>query len=124
MNSREEQISNLVKRAFQAYELKDRSLLESLLSDKLVFTSPHDHRIDKATYFERCWPFSQQVRAYHFIKIMVQYNQAFVLYECRSLSGIKFRNIEFFTIEGDKIREIEVYYGSIPASHPSVGVIN
>jgi len=41
-------------------------------------------------------------------------NEAFVLYEREPKAGAKFRNTEFFRIEGKKIKEVEVYFGSLP----------
>ena len=41
-------------------------------------------------------------------------NEAFILYDCKIKSGDRSRNTEFFTIEGDKIKEVEVYFGSAP----------
>ena len=33
-------------------------------------------------------------------------------YHCVAKSGKSFRNIEYFTFEGDRIRRIEVYFGA------------
>lgn len=41
---------------FEAFLEQDRDAAEKLLGDEFTFTSPYDDRIDKATYFERCWP--------------------------------------------------------------------
>jgi ketosteroid isomerase-like protein len=54
-------ISDLVRKCFSAYELKDRRIIEDLLSDDFTFTSPLDdfarrtlrERIDRAEYFKR-----------------------------------------------------------------------
>jgi hypothetical protein len=48
--------SDLVRKYFSAYENKVRKAVESLLTDDFVFTSPYDYRIDRETYFKRCWP--------------------------------------------------------------------
>jgi ketosteroid isomerase-like protein len=48
--------SDLIRKYFSAYENKDRKAVESLLTDDFVFTSPYDYRVDRETYFERCWP--------------------------------------------------------------------
>jgi len=50
--------SELICKYFSAYENKDRKAVESLLSNDFVFTSPYDYRIDRETYFKRCWPCS------------------------------------------------------------------
>jgi ketosteroid isomerase-like protein len=47
-------LTKLIPIYFKAYETKDRSALESTLSDDFTFTSPHDDHIDRATYLERC----------------------------------------------------------------------
>ena len=49
--------SELIRKYFSAYENKDRKTVESLLSNDFVFTSPYDHRINRETYFKRCWPY-------------------------------------------------------------------
>jgi hypothetical protein len=41
-------------------------------------------------------------------------NEAFILYDGKTKTGGRSRNTEFFTIEGNKIREVEVYFGSAP----------
>jgi len=39
-------------------------------------------------------------------------DEAFVRYECELKDGARFRNTEYFRIEGNKIREVEVCFGS------------
>ena len=51
--------AEIVKRAYRAYVDKDRSAIERLIADDFRFTSPLDNRIDRKTYFERCWPNSR-----------------------------------------------------------------
>jgi hypothetical protein len=53
-------VADLVRQCFSAYVSKDRQALEQLLSDDFRFHSPHDPDIDKKTYFEKCWPFSER----------------------------------------------------------------
>jgi ketosteroid isomerase-like protein len=52
--------SDLIRKYFSSYENKGRKTVESLLSNDFVFTSPYDHRINRETYFKRCWPYSEQ----------------------------------------------------------------
>lgn len=49
-----------------------------------------------------------------FIKIIAEGSEAFVIYECESGNNKKFRNTEFFKFDGEKIREVEVYFGDAP----------
>jgi ketosteroid isomerase-like protein len=105
-------VADLIQQYYAAYEHKDRSAIEPLLTDDFSFSSPRDDHIDKATYFGRCWPNSERIRAFHIEKLFEKGNEAFVLYELEPITGAKFRNTEFFRIEGSKIREVEVYFGS------------
>jgi hypothetical protein len=38
-------------------------------------------------------------------------NEVFVKYVCRTKKGKAFRNVEHFTIKGDKIAALECYFG-------------
>jgi ketosteroid isomerase-like protein len=104
-------VSDLVRKYFSAYESKDRKVVEDLLSDDFTFSSPHDDHIGKTNYFERCWPYSEKVHAFHIEKLFEQGNGAFVRYECEPKAGVRFRNTEFFRIEENKIKEVYVYFG-------------
>ena len=106
--------SDLIRKYFSAYENKDRKAVESLLSNDFVFTSPYDYRIDRETYFKRCWPYSEQSPTYEIEKMLERGNEAFILYGCKIKNGGRSRNTEFFIIDGDKIKEVEVYFGSVP----------
>ena len=86
--------------------------VESLLTNDFVFTSPYDYRIDRETYFKRCWPYSEKSPTYGIEKLFEKGNEAFILYDCKTKNGGSSRNTEFFTIEGSKIKQIEVYFGS------------
>ena len=68
--------SDLIRKYFSAYEDKDRKAVESLLSHDFVFTSPYDYRIDRETYFKRCWPYSEQSPTYEIEKMLERDNEA------------------------------------------------
>jgi ketosteroid isomerase-like protein len=104
-------VSDLVLNCFAAYQSKDREAIEGLLSDDFTFTSPYDDHIGMAAYFERCWPNSDKMRAFRVMKLFEQGNDAFILYEAQFGSEVV-RNTEFFRTEGDKIKAVEVYFGS------------
>ena len=106
--------SALIRQYFSAYETKDRQALESLLNDNFTFGSPHDPHIDRLTYFERCWPNSRNTDAFHIEKLFEKGDEAFVLYECKPKSGAPFSNTEYFRLEGGKVSEVRVFYGSLP----------
>jgi hypothetical protein len=106
--------SDLIRKYFSAYESKDRTAVEALLTNDFVFTSPYDYRIDRETYFKRCWPYSEQSPSYEIEQMLESDNEAFILYDCKIKNGGRSRNTEFFTIEGNQIKEIEVYFGFAP----------
>lgn len=105
-------VSALVREYFATYESKDRKALEGLLSDDFTFSSPLDDQISKKKYFERCWPNSEHHRVFLIEKLFEEGNEAFVTYECERTDGARFRNTEFFRIEGGRIAHIDVYFGS------------
>ena len=97
---------------FDAYKRRDRAALEQLLADDFRFTSPYDHNIDRATYFERCWPTSVLIREQVIERVVVAGDEAFVTYRASMQEGVKFRNTEFFTFHGDRIKSVDVYFGA------------
>jgi hypothetical protein len=105
-------LTELIRIYFKTYETKDRPALESTLSDDFTFTSPHDDHIDRGTYLERCSPNSRHTKAIRIRKLFDQGNEGFVLYDLEPDNGQSFRNTEFFTGSGGKIKTVEVYFGS------------
>jgi hypothetical protein len=70
--------------------------------------------INFGIWVQRCWPNSETISVFHIEKLFEKGNEAFVRYECERIAGPKFRNAEYLIIEGDKIKEVEVYFGSLP----------
>jgi ketosteroid isomerase-like protein len=102
----------IIRAIFAAYLSNNRKLVEDALSDDFRFTSPYDDEIDKATYFDRCWRVADWIERQDLETIMVDGEAAFVTYRCVAKDGKSFRNTEFFTFEGDRIRRIDVYFGA------------
>ena len=59
----------LARDCYGAYESGDRRVVEELLTDDFTFYSPPDPGIDRATYFERCWPNSELIEAFEFKRL-------------------------------------------------------
>jgi ketosteroid isomerase-like protein len=93
---------DIIRAIFAAYLSDDRKAVEAALTEDFRFTSPYDDRIDKATYFERCWRNSDWIERHELEKIFVEGNEAFVTYRCVAREGKSFRNTEFFSFDGDK----------------------
>lgn len=51
----------LIECYYRAYEDSDRSAIEPVLHPDFTFTSPQDDRIDRDTYFQRCWPGHERI---------------------------------------------------------------
>ena len=108
----DKKLSDVVRAYFDAYESENRVVAEELLADGFTFTSPNDDAIDRATYFERCWPQGDAAREQKIEKILVDGNKAFVTYSCAIGNGRSFRNTEFFTFSGERIASVDVYFGA------------
>jgi ketosteroid isomerase-like protein len=101
----------LARDAYGAYESGDRSVIEELLTDDFTFYSPADVGIDRATYFERCWPNAELIETFEFKRLVEAGDEVIVTYESRKIDGSRFRNTEVLTFEGDRISMAEVYFG-------------
>jgi ketosteroid isomerase-like protein len=106
----------LVREAYGAYESGDRNVLERLLTDDFEFSSPPDPKLDRAQYFERCWPNAQTIQAYDFVRLAEDGDEVIVTYEATKIDGRRFRNTEVLTFRGDQLCRAEVYFGwDLPA---------
>jgi ketosteroid isomerase-like protein len=103
--------SDLAHTSYTAYETGDRTVVEELLADDFVFFSPADVGIDRATYFERCWPNHEHIASFEFERLVEAGDEVFVTYEARKTDGKRFRNTEILTFRGDKLTKAEVYFG-------------
>ena len=101
----------LVRDCFGAYESGDRSVVERLLADDFTFSAPPDVGIDRATYFDRCWPNSGTTERFEYKRLFETDGEVVVTYEATRTDGTRFRNTEIFGFTGDKISSVEVYFG-------------
>jgi ketosteroid isomerase-like protein len=102
----------LIKEYYAAYEKKDWNLLESILADGFTFSSPAgDNHINLKTYKEKCWPNSENTKRFDLERIMVDGDDAFVIYNGWTNNGKSFRNSEHFKFKDGKITENECFFG-------------
>jgi ketosteroid isomerase-like protein len=101
----------IVRECYRAYEAGDRGMLERHLSYDFTFYSPADPGIDRARYFERCWPNAQQIAAFQYVRLLEIGDEVLITYECTRADGSRFRNTELMTFDGDKVTRVEVYFG-------------
>jgi ketosteroid isomerase-like protein len=117
-------IAAIARASYAAYVAKDRAAMEKLIATEFHFTSPLDNRIDRATYFARCWPISEKAGKFDFIHLVPHGDRVFVTYEGRTRDGHAFRNTEIMTVRAGKIVEVEVYFGwDIPHKAPRGGFL-
>ena len=101
----------VVRDCYGAYESGDRSLVERHLAEDFTFSAPPDVGIDRATYFERCWPNASTIAAYDFKRLFEAGDEVVVTYEATRNDGTRFRNTEIFGFEGERVSRVEVYFG-------------
>ena len=100
-----------VRDCYRAYETGDRELVEGLLSPEYEFFSPPDPDIDRDRYFERCWPNSQAIGRFEYVRLAEVGDEVLVTYQATRADGTSFRNTEIFGFHGDLIGRTEVYFG-------------
>ena len=102
----------VVRALFAAYLAQDRAAAERLVGDDLVFTSPQDDRIDRAAYFERCFPTASRVRHQELCEVAPTGGDGvFVMYEYELVSGGRHRNSELITVRDGQVHEVQVFFG-------------
>jgi ketosteroid isomerase-like protein len=101
----------IVRAVYGAYESGDRAVVEGHLSEDFTFYSPADVGIDRARYFERCWPNTEQIGDFRFRRLVEAGDEVVVTYESTRTDGSRFRNTEVLTFDGEKICKAEVYFG-------------
>ena len=104
--------TDIVRRCFEAYATKQRSMIEELLAADFRFTSPYNDALDRETYFARCWPANEIMREVAVETVCETGDLAFVRYRVATNDGREFRNTEVFTFAGGKVRSVEVYFGA------------
>jgi len=104
--------TDVVLASFRAYLAQDRASAERLLAEDVVFTSPQDDHIDRATFLERCFPTADRFRSQEILELAGAGEQGvFILYEYELQGGERHRNTEFITVRDEQITEIQVFFG-------------
>jgi hypothetical protein len=103
--------TQLARDLYLAFAGGDRELVESMLADEFTFSSPADVGLDRAGYFQRCWPGSGQGQQFEFVRVFEAEDEVIVTYEMTRADGGRGRNTEILTFNGDKIIGAEVYFG-------------
>src|SRR5579875_913954 len=102
---------NRVKALYLAFAAGERDVVDGLLADGFTFSSPVDVGLDRAGYFERCWPGGGEGQQFEFVRLVEAGDEVIVTYEMTRHDGARGRNTEILTFDGDRMIEAEVYFG-------------
>jgi ketosteroid isomerase-like protein len=103
---------DVVRANFDAYVRQDRAAAETLVADGLVFTSPQDDHIDRAAFFERCFPTADRVSRQELLHVVaLDERDVLLMYEYDLKAGGTHRNTEVITVVDGRIVEIQVFFG-------------
>ena len=105
---------NRLRRArelYLAFAAGDRPFVEAVLTDDFTFSSPPDPDLDRAGYFERCWPGAGGGQEFEFVRLVPAGQEVIITYEMTHPDGRRGRNSEVLTFSGDQICAAEVYFG-------------
>jgi uncharacterized protein (TIGR03086 family) len=103
--------ADVVRRLFAGYLAGDREAAEQLIAPDFVFTSPQDDRIDRATYFDKCFPTASRLRSQEIRRLAVTGDDVFVMYEYELETGGVHRNAELLTVRDGRLVEAQVFFG-------------
>jgi ketosteroid isomerase-like protein len=103
--------TSLARELYLAFAAGDRDAVEGLLSEDFEFSSPVDPALDRAGFFERCWPGAGQGQEFEFARMVVSGDEVIVTYELTHRDGRRGRNTEVLTFRGERISRAEVYFG-------------
>ena len=97
---------------FDAYLRQDRGAADRLLSERFTFTSPQDDHIDKAAFFERCFPTADRFKEQRLLHVTPASEElVLVHYEYELTTGGRYRNVEAITVRDGLIRDVQVFFG-------------
>ena len=104
--------ADTVRAFFRSFLAQDRAAAERLVADEFVFTSPQDDHIDRATFFERCFPTADRFKDHQLLEVVpTDGDDVFVLYEYELEGGQRHRNAEVITVRDGRITETQVFFG-------------
>lgn len=101
----------MIRAYYTAFEKKDWNSMKQILADGFTFSSPLDDRISLKLFKERCWPNAYKIKRFDVDKLVVNGDDAFVIYNGWTTDGKLFRNSEYFKFTNGKIRENDCFFG-------------
>jgi ketosteroid isomerase-like protein len=104
--------ADTVRAFFASYRAQDRPAAERLVAEEFVFTSPQDDHIDRAAFFDRCFPTADRFKEHELLTVVpTDGDDVFVLYEYELEDGQRYRNAEVITVRDGRVTESQVFFG-------------
>lgn len=104
--------TEVVRACMESYVAQDRERAERLIADDYRFTSPQDDHIDRAAFFERCFPTAERLRSQEILSVLpAGGDDVFMLYEYELKTGVRYRNVEVATVRDGRLTETQVFFG-------------
>ena len=101
----------LVSASVAAFKAQDREAAERIFAPGFVFTSPQDDHIDRARWFERCFPTAARFDSHELLEIVPTRSGVLSLYEYELKNGERYRNTELAVVRDGQIAEVQVFFG-------------
>lgn len=111
VNDTREGNATTLRRLMEAFRERRLADADALLAANYSFTSQYDDHIDRASFFERCWPQGDVFSQMSIERITGDADGAFVTYFVTTKEGKQFRNTEYATISNGQIQSTFVYFG-------------
>ncbi|QMU77217.1 nuclear transport factor 2 family protein [Streptacidiphilus sp. PB12-B1b] len=103
---------DVVRLCLESYIAQDRATAERLIAPDYTFTSPQDDRIDRAAFFERCFPTADRFRTQRILDAVPACGDGvLIVYEYELVTGERYRNVELSTVRQGKITDTQVFFG-------------
>ena len=96
---------------YAAFEKKDWNLMQQVLADGFNFSSPLDDHISLASFKERCWPNSANIKRVDVDKIVINGDDVIVITNGYTNADKVFRNCDCFKLKDGKIAAFECFFG-------------
>jgi ketosteroid isomerase-like protein len=101
----------IVSASVAAYKSQDREAAERIFAPGFVFTSPQDDHIDRATWFDVCFPTAGRFVSHQVLEIVPTSSGVLSLYEYELQNGERYRNTELAVVRAGRIVEVQVFFG-------------
>lgn len=102
----------ITRAAFAAYRAGDQSAAEPLYAADFAFISPQDDHLDRAAFFQRCFPTAERFPGQRLLGVCALDDQrVLAYYEYELEGGAVFRNVEAITVRQGQIHEVQVFFG-------------